>query len=140
MRSCERPWNRSASEALPSSVSNRYSLSTRTQGSCCRRFATSSLRRVSSFSALSRSSRAASHSLRVPVMCFVIVISPLSVGCYLGMSRNVRRGWRHERCKLTLECLGYAAAPAVGDRLGRTIGKDVVLLFLQSIEDAPRRG
>src|SRR2546427_2772514 len=74
MRSCERPRKRSASEALPASVSNRYSLSIRTHGSSCRRRASSSLRRVSSFSALSSSSRAASHSLRVPVMCFVIAL------------------------------------------------------------------
>src|SRR5438445_261946 len=73
-RSCERPRKRSASEALPSSVSNRYSLSIRTHGSSCRRRASSTLRRVSSFSALSSSSRAASHSLRVPVMCFVIAL------------------------------------------------------------------
>src|SRR5213594_4020389 len=73
-RSCERPRKRSASEALPSSVSNRYSLSIRTHGSSCRRRASSSLRRVSSFSALSSSSRATSHSLRVPVMCFVIAL------------------------------------------------------------------
>src|SRR5438552_15396893 len=73
-RSCERPRKRSASEALPSSVSNRYSLSIRTHGSSCRRRASSSLRRVSSFSASRSSSRAASHSLRVPVMCFVIAL------------------------------------------------------------------
>src|SRR5882672_8402794 len=72
--SCERPRNRSASEALPASVSNRYFLSMRTHGSSCRRRASSSLRRVSSFSASSRASRAASHSLRVPVMCFVIAL------------------------------------------------------------------
>src|SRR6184192_3389515 len=77
MRSCERPRKRSASEALPSSVSNRYFLSIRTHGSSCRRRARSSLRRVSSFSASSSSSRAASHSLRVPVLCFVIVLGPL---------------------------------------------------------------
>src|SRR6266545_5495245 len=76
MRSCERPWKRSASEALPSSVSNRYSLSIRTHGNSCRCRASSSLRRVSSFSASSSSSRAASHSLRVPVMCFVIALLP----------------------------------------------------------------
>src|SRR6266568_3062297 len=64
MRSCERPRKRSASEALPSSVSNRYSLSIRTHGNSCRRRASSSLRLVSSFSALSSSSRAASHSAR----------------------------------------------------------------------------
>jgi hypothetical protein len=39
-----------------------------------RRRASSSLRRVSSFSASSNSSRAASHSLSVPVMCFVIAL------------------------------------------------------------------
>src|ERR1700719_2604611 len=71
-RSCERPLKRSASEALPSSVSNRYSLSIRTHGNSCRRFASSSLRRGSSFSALSRLRRAAVHSLRVPVLCFVL--------------------------------------------------------------------
>src|SRR6266540_3096976 len=74
MRSCQRPRKRAASEALPSSVSNRYSLSIRTHGSSCRRRASSSLRRVSSFSTSSSSSRAASHSLRVPVMCFVIAL------------------------------------------------------------------
>src|SRR3989441_3674244 len=77
MRSCERPRKRSASEALPSSVSNLYCLSIRTQGSSCRRRASSSLRCVRSFSASSSSSRAASHSLRVPVMCFVIAVLPL---------------------------------------------------------------
>ena len=65
------------SEALPSSVSKRYSLSIRTHGSSCRRRASSSLRRVTSFSASSSSSRAASHSLRVPVSCFVIALPSL---------------------------------------------------------------
>src|SRR5918912_4365378 len=73
MRSCERPLNRSARDHMPSSVSKRYSLSIRTQGSLCRHCASSSLRRVSSFSALSSSSRAASHSSRVPVLCFVFI-------------------------------------------------------------------
>src|SRR5256712_4215233 len=74
MRSCERPLKRSASEALPPPVPIRSSLSPGPRGSSCRRRATSSLRRVSSFSASSSSSRAASHSLRVPVMCFVIAL------------------------------------------------------------------
>src|SRR5262247_297293 len=74
MRSCERPRKRSASEALPSSVSNRYSLSTRTHGSSCRCRASSSPRRVTSFSASSSASRTVSHSLRVPVLCFVIAL------------------------------------------------------------------
>src|SRR5919198_4721613 len=73
-RSCERPRKRSASEAPPSSVSNRYCLSIRTHGSSCRRRASSSLRRVSSFSAASSSSRAASHSSRVPVLCVAIAL------------------------------------------------------------------
>src|SRR5258705_11477072 len=87
IRSCERPLNRSASDALPSSVSNRYSLSTRTHGSSCRWRASSSLRRVSSFSAVSRSSRAANHSSRVPVRWVVIgvVIVVLSL---LGVRRR----------------------------------------------------
>src|SRR4030095_4687095 len=73
MRSCERPRKRSASVALPSSVSNRYFLSIRTQGSSCRRRASSSLRRVRSFSDSSSSRRAASQSLRVLVLWSVIV-------------------------------------------------------------------
>src|SRR5690348_8948070 len=75
MTSCERPMKRSARDALPLSVSKRYSLSTLTHGSFCRHCASSSLRRVSSFSALSSSSRAASHSSRVPVLWSVIVLS-----------------------------------------------------------------
>src|SRR6267143_7178669 len=74
MRSCERPLKSSASEAPPSSVSNRYFLSIRTHGSSCRRRASSSPRRVCSFSALSSSTRAASQSFRVPVLCFVIAL------------------------------------------------------------------
>src|SRR5438128_7439763 len=74
MRSCERPRKRSASEAFPSSVSNLYCLSIRTHGSSCRRRASSSLFRVRSFSALSSSSRAASHCSRVPVLCLVIAL------------------------------------------------------------------
>src|SRR5437763_12789359 len=49
MRSCEWPRKRSASEALPSSVSKRYCLSIRTHGSSCRCRVISSLRRVSLF-------------------------------------------------------------------------------------------
>src|SRR6266536_365603 len=79
MRSCERPRKRSASEALPSSVSNVYFLSIRTHGSSCRRRASSSLRCVSSFSALSSSSRAVSHCSRVPVLCLVIALLPMLV-------------------------------------------------------------
>src|SRR5437867_2903430 len=75
MRSCERPRKRSGSEALPSSVSNAYFLSIRTHGSSCRRRASSSLRRVSSFSALRSSSRAASHCSRVPILFLAIVFS-----------------------------------------------------------------
>src|SRR6478609_1065000 len=73
MRSCEHPLNKSARDAMPSSVSKRYSLSIRTQGRFCRHCASSSLRRVSAFSALSSSSRAASHSSRVPILWSVIV-------------------------------------------------------------------
>src|SRR6476659_6175310 len=73
MRSCEHPLNKSARDAIPSSVSKRYSLSIRTQGSLCRHCASSSLRRVRAFSALSSSRRAASHSSRVPILWSVIV-------------------------------------------------------------------
>ena len=59
-------------------MSNRYSFSIRTHGNSRRRCASSSLRRVSSFSASSSASRAAIHSLRVPVVCVVIFFfSPL---------------------------------------------------------------
>src|SRR6266849_4222084 len=78
MRSCERPLKRSARDAGPSSVSKRYSLSIRTQGSSRRRCASSSPRRVSAFSASSSSSRAASHSSRVPILWSVIL--PLLFG------------------------------------------------------------
>src|SRR6266508_3923214 len=84
IRSCERPLNRSANEALPSSVSKRKSFSRGTQGSSCRFRASSSLRRVSSFSASSSSSRAASHSSRVPVLWFVI---SLLSSRYIGVVR-----------------------------------------------------
>src|SRR6266581_3189189 len=104
MRSCERPRKRSFSEALPSSVSNRYSLSIRTHGRSCRRRASSSLRRVSSFSALSSSSRAASHSLRVPVVCFVMAF-PSCVGCSALPPRfSMRRG---SRCSCDTFSAGY---------------------------------
>jgi hypothetical protein len=43
-----RPANRSRSDCSPSSVSKTYSLPMRTHGNCCRRRASSSLRRVSS--------------------------------------------------------------------------------------------
>src|SRR5438034_2732737 len=86
MRSCERPRKRSDSEALPSSVSNRYFLSIRTHGGSWRRRASSSPRRVCFFSASSSLSRSASHSSRVPVFCFVIGrLSPLSVSCIVAI-------------------------------------------------------
>src|SRR5205809_639715 len=115
----------SASEALPSSVSNRYSLSIRTHGSSCRRCASSSLRRVSSFSASSSSSRAASHSLRVPVMCFVIALLLPSIrpdGRWSWDTLSV--GYRHDgsdKCDgIPMDSLITAAARALaaGDPLG----------------------
>src|SRR5215470_2616543 len=84
MRSCERPRKRSASEPLPSSVSSRYSLSILTHGSSCRCRASSSLRRVCSFSFARSFLRAASQSFCVPVLCFVIVLSP-SCDCLLSL-------------------------------------------------------
>src|SRR2546426_910249 len=125
MRSCERPLKRSASEALPSSVSNRYSLSIRTHGSSCRRCASSSLRRVSSFSASSSSSRAASHSLRVPVMCFVIAlllpsIRPDGRWSWDTFSAGYRNGGSDKCDGIPMDSLITAAARALaaGDPLG----------------------
>src|SRR5262249_54924011 len=69
---CERPPNSSARDLVPSSVSKLYSFSIGTHGSSCRIRASSSPRRVHSFSASSSSSRAESHSLRVPVVWSVI--------------------------------------------------------------------
>src|SRR5215218_9796480 len=122
MRSCERPRKRSASEALPSSVSNRYSLSMRTHGSSCRRRASSSLRLVSSFSAASSSIRAASHSSRVPDMCFVIVL--LSFGVSFVVVRYISAGYGNggsDKCGgISMDSLITAAARALaaGDPLG----------------------
>src|SRR5580693_8436955 len=118
MRSCERPRKRSASEALPSSVSNRYSLSTRTHGSSCRRRASSSLRRVSSFSASSSSNRAASHSSRVPVLCVVIAQHSL-IGRELDW-RWISDGESDKCGGIPMDSLITAAARALaaGDPLG----------------------
>src|SRR3981189_840806 len=96
MRSCERPLKRSARDAVPSSVSKRYSLSIRTQGSSCRRCASSSPRRVRAFSASSSSSRAASHSSRVPILWSVIAFSYLWLQ-QVGVARttdDVCHRWR----------------------------------------------
>src|SRR5438445_7122248 len=117
MRSCERPRKRSASEALPLSVSNRYSLSIRTHGSSCRRRASSSLRRVSSFSASSSSSRAASHSLRVPVMCFVIALSPYRSAC-------------NPPCSVPKRSRGPGSSPQPFDLLGQDAGEVLPALLV----------
>src|SRR3982074_3476473 len=94
MRSCERPLKRSARDAVPSSISKRYSLSIRTQGSSCRHRASSSLRRVSSFSASSSSSRAASHSSRVTVLWSVIVLLSSCCRFYPRIGRDIAaRPW-----------------------------------------------
>src|SRR6186713_1669943 len=45
-----------------------------------------------------------------------------------------------ERCKLALEFLDDARAPACGHRLGHRVGEDLLFTVLQSIEDAARRG
>src|SRR5215213_3830174 len=92
MSSCERPSKSSASVFVPSSVSNRYSFSTGTQGSSLRFFASSSFRRVSSFSSASSSSRAACHSSRVPTLKLVITL--LLGSCVVEM-RLGSWPWRH---------------------------------------------
>src|SRR6266545_419095 len=125
MRSCERPLKRSASEALPSSVSNRYAFSMRTHGSSCRHRASSSPRRVCSFSALSRSIRAASHSFRVPVMCFVIALLLSSFrfgGCWSRdkLSAGCRNDGSYKCGGIPMDSLITAAARALaaGDPFG----------------------
>jgi hypothetical protein len=77
--------------ALPSSVSNRYSLSIQTERSSCRR-AKPSLRRVSSLSASSSSSRAASHSSRVAFLARRHRCCLFAVGLLLMCSRNLEAG------------------------------------------------
>src|SRR5262245_49864516 len=124
MRSCERPRNKSASEALPSSVSNRYFLSMRTHGSSCRRRASSSLRRVSSFSALSSSNRAAVHSSRDTTLCspvnvlfFTMVITfPFFAVVVFGQIKGNFRdpGGRGRFFQSTLAFAGACATPLLG--------------------------
>src|SRR5262245_54851165 len=116
MRSCERPRKRSVNEALPSSVSKRYAFSIRTHGNSCRRCASSSLRRVSSFSAASSSRRAVSHSSRVPMVCVSIVFSPFSD----TFSVAVRKGESDKCVGIPMDSLITAAARALaaGDPLG----------------------
>src|SRR4051794_29934378 len=72
-RSCERPSKSSASVFLPSSVSNSYSFSTGTHGSCRRCSVTFFVSSACSASSLASSSRAACHSSRVPTVCSVMV-------------------------------------------------------------------
>src|ERR671930_586851 len=67
--SCERPSKRSARVFLPSSVSNSYSFSTRTQGSSRRFCLISWSRSACSASSFASSSRAACHCSLVPVSC-----------------------------------------------------------------------
>src|ERR671936_430291 len=76
MSSCERPSKSSARDLVPSAVSRLSSLSTGTQGSSRRLRASSSSRRVSSFSCLSSASRSACHSSWVPILCPVIDAPP----------------------------------------------------------------
>src|SRR6478672_6975322 len=73
--SWDRPSNSSANVLLPWSVSNVYVLWAGTHGRSWRRRASSSLRRISSFSCSSSSTRAASHSSRVPTLCSVIAFA-----------------------------------------------------------------
>src|SRR5712691_1166738 len=115
MRSCERPLKRSAREAVASSVSKRYSLSIRTQGNSCRCRASSSLRRVSSFSAASSSRRAASHSSRVPVLWLVI-------GCFLGLFLNASRKHHGSRSR----------GPSVNSGAGASVGYHRLLLLVEA--------
>src|SRR5437667_662955 len=130
-RSCERRRKRSASEALPSSVWNRYSLSIRTHGSSCRRRASSSLRRVSSFSASSSPSRAASHSLRVPVICFVIaLLSFLRVSLTVRSLPSPYRSACNPRCSVPKRSRGPGSSPQPFDLLGQDAGEVLPALLV----------
>src|SRR5262249_8963425 len=93
------------------------------QGNSWRCRARSSLCRVSSFSASSSGSRAASHSSRVPVRCFVIALHS-SIGCLVAC-REMNKGWlsksRSDKCVgIAMDSLITAAARALaaGDPLG----------------------
>jgi hypothetical protein len=46
---------------------------------------------------------------------------------------------RQECDELSLECLGHALAPPLGDRQGRGIGEDVLFVSLEAIENSLRR-
>src|SRR5436309_2124952 len=91
----------------------------RTHGSSCRRRASSSLRRVSSFSASSSWSRAASHSARVPVLWVVIVYHSLGARRETDWCRASDGG--SDKCGgIPMDSLITAAARALaaGDPLG----------------------
>src|SRR5262249_46748085 len=102
------------------------SLSTRTHGRSSRICATSSPRCVSSFSASSSWSRAASHSLRVPVLCLVISVLPCLVAvdiprrCVGKSSGSLPRGESDNCVGISMDSLITAAARALaaGDPLG----------------------
>src|SRR5262245_1322861 len=59
---------------------------------------------------------------------------------HIRMSLQNRRIPLHETGELALERLDHASAPALGHGLGHGIREDVLLPFLQAIEDATRRG
>src|SRR6266576_6263850 len=79
MRSCDRPSNSSERVFFPSSVSKVYSFSIRTQGSSCRRLASSSSILPSSCSRSCSSLTATAHSSCVPTLCLLIVASSRSL-------------------------------------------------------------
>src|SRR5258708_3852200 len=81
--SCERPSKSSPSVFLPSSVSNSYSFSTRTQGSSRRFLWISSFSSACSPSSFASSSRAACHSSWVPILCSDISKPPVGLERYL---------------------------------------------------------
>src|SRR5260370_31441964 len=57
----------------------------------------------------------------------------------LRASRNFRRALRYESCELALKRLGYASTPAIANGLQHRVGKDILVAFFQTIEDAHRR-
>src|SRR6266536_1331424 len=115
IRSCEHPSKSSARELVPSAVSKLYSFSTGTQGSSRRLRASSSLRRVSSFSSLSSASRSACHSSWVPILCPVIdAPPPWSRTRRDGATRP--RGLGRPRCGPTAPRPGTRRCPSAARR------------------------
>src|SRR5260370_30449684 len=98
--SCERPSKSSPSVFLPSSVSNSYSYTTRTQGSSRRFLWLSSFSSSCSPSSFASSSRAACHSSWVPILCSDISKPPVGLERFGGAEPDLQtRRYRDHRLR-----------------------------------------